>query len=98
MKTKEINCFALCKKEKKLSADNVLVAFSQSEVDGFLERGDIKYKAKLIIEIPERKKMLSESEVRDALHTITHEYNNTAKSYSECVNQKIEKLFGGCDE
>ena len=61
--------------------------------------GDRKVKAKLIIDAPPRKKMLSEDEVRDAIKE-SHNYclENYKGFYSIPETQErhlIEKLFGG---
>ena len=67
MKTKEIECTVLCDKSKEINEKNVLVTFSEKDITDF-----DKYKAKLIIEIPERKIEITESNLEHALRGLLY--------------------------
>jgi hypothetical protein len=66
MKTKEIECTVGCNRNKTLNERNLIVMFSDDEIRDFTSDKDELYKAKLIIEIPDQKITISESEFDEA--------------------------------
>jgi hypothetical protein len=78
MKTKEIECTVGCNKNKSLNSDNLIVMFSEDEIRDFTSDGDNIYKAKLIIEVPEQKVEISESEYEKLLE-IKNMYEDLCK-------------------
>lgn len=88
MKTKEIECTVACNKNETLNEKNLIVMFSDNEIRDFTNDKDELYKAKLIIEIPEQKIEITESQFDEA-------FLNSLFRNNDCVDlMNLKKKLG----
>lgn len=90
-KTKEITCWAVKNKNRNLSKDHIVVAFESEDLFEIVEIDDEVFKAKLIIELPEKKITITEREFDIAVRSVRHN-SSLVERYS--ITDKLKRELG----
>lgn len=87
MKTKEIDVWVIKNKNKPLKEENLICFFTEEEKDNWIEKCDELFKAKLIMELPEKKIEITESDIDQAIEATLSDYDIEHKDYIRFIRK-----------